>query len=39
MNGGFEVEKNSRIASPFSVFILTLIGVSLSSRKIREELA
>jgi len=31
----FEVEKNSRIASPFSVFILTLIGVSLSSRKIR----
>jgi lipopolysaccharide export system permease protein len=31
----FKVEKNSRIASPFSVFILTLIGVSLSSRKIR----
>lgn len=31
----FSVEKHSRIATPFSVFILTLIGVSLSSRKIR----
>src|SRR5205814_10313632 len=29
------VEKHSRIASPFSTFILMLIGVSLSSRKIR----
>ncbi len=31
----FLVEKHRRYASPFSVFILTLIGVSLSSRKIR----
>ncbi|MBO7523766.1 MAG: LptF/LptG family permease [Bacteroidales bacterium] len=31
----FLVEKHSRIATPFSVFILTLIGVSLSSRKVR----
>jgi len=31
----FLIEKHRRIASPFSVFILTLIGVSLSSRKIR----
>ncbi|MDR1681409.1 MAG: LptF/LptG family permease [Prevotellaceae bacterium] len=29
------IEKNTRIAVPFSVFILTLIGVSLSSRKVR----
>jgi len=29
------IEKHSRYANPFSVFILTLIGVSLSSRKIR----
>ncbi|MFO7754375.1 MAG: LptF/LptG family permease [Bacteroidales bacterium] len=28
-------EKHKRIASPFSVFILTLIGVSLSSKKVR----
>jgi lipopolysaccharide export system permease protein len=28
-------EKHRRYASPFSFFILTLIGVSLSSRKIR----
>ncbi len=28
-------EKHKRIANPFSVFILTLIGVSLSSRKVR----
>jgi len=31
----FQVEKHGRLATPFSVFILTLIGVSLSSRKIR----
>jgi lipopolysaccharide export system permease protein len=31
----FLIEKHKRIANPFSVFILTLIGVSLSSRKIR----
>jgi lipopolysaccharide export system permease protein len=30
------IEKNRRIAIPFSVFILTLMGVSLSSRKMRE---
>lgn len=29
------IEKYSRIAYPFSAFILTLIGVSLSSRKVR----
>jgi len=29
------IEKHSRYAYPFSVFILTLIGVSLSSRKVR----
>lgn len=29
------IEKYSRIAFPFSTFILTLIGVSLSSRKVR----
>ncbi len=29
------VEKYSRLAYPFSTFILTLIGVSLSSRKVR----
>jgi lipopolysaccharide export system permease protein len=29
------IEKNKRISVPFSVFILTLIGVSLSSRKVR----
>ena len=28
-------EKHQRIANPFSVFILTLIGVSLSSKKVR----
>ena len=32
---GFYVEKYTRIATPFSVFILTLIGVSVSSRKVR----
>lgn len=31
----FLIEKHRRIANPFAVFILTLIGVSLSSRKIR----
>ncbi len=30
-----QIEKNTRIAVPFSAFILTLIGVSLSSRKVR----
>lgn len=29
------IEKYSRLANPFSTFILTLIGVSLSSRKVR----
>ncbi len=31
----YEVEKHKRIASPFSTFILTIIGVSVSSRKLR----
>jgi lipopolysaccharide export system permease protein len=31
----YEVEKYRRIASPFSTFILTIIGVSVSSRKMR----
>lgn len=31
----FEIEKHRRIASPFSAFILSLIGVSLASRKTR----
>lgn len=31
----FLIEKHRRIANPFAVFILTLIGVSLSSRKVR----
>lgn len=31
----FLIEYHRRFASPFAVFILTLIGVSLSSRKIR----
>lgn len=31
----FELEKYRRIATPFSTFILTLIGVSLASRKVR----
>ena len=29
------IEKNSRIAMPFSAFVLTIIAVSLSSRKKR----
>jgi lipopolysaccharide export system permease protein len=31
----FLIEQHRRFASPFAVFILTLIGVSLSSRKVR----
>jgi len=31
----FLIEYHGRFASPFAVFILTLIGVSLSSRKVR----
>lgn len=31
----FEIEKYSRTAGPFSIFILTLIGVSIASRKQR----
>jgi lipopolysaccharide export system permease protein len=31
----YEIEKFSRIAFPFATFILTLIGVSLASRKVR----
>jgi len=31
----YEVEKNTRISSPFATLVLTLIGVTLSSRKIR----
>ena len=31
----FEVERNQRFSYPIATFILTLIGVSLSSRKVR----
>ncbi len=31
----FLIEKHKRIAAPFSAFILSLIGVSLASRKVR----
>lgn len=31
----YEIEKYKRLASPFAIFILTLIGVSVSSRKSR----
>lgn len=31
----YEVEKHKRIAFPFATLVLTLIGVSLSSRKVR----
>ncbi len=31
----YVIEKYQRVASPFSAFILTLIGVSLASRKVR----
>ena len=33
--GIFEVERQKRFSYPLSVFILTVIGVSLSSRKMR----
>lgn len=31
----YQVQKHNRLASPFSIVVLTLIGVALSSRKIR----
>ena len=31
----YEVEKHTRISSPFATLVLTLIGVTLSSRKVR----
>lgn len=31
----FEVEKNRRFSMPFAAFILTIMGVSLASRKVR----
>ena len=31
----WEIEKHKRMATPFSTFILTLIGVGLASRKIK----
>jgi lipopolysaccharide export system permease protein len=31
----YELEKYSRLASPFATFVLTLIGVSIASRKVR----
>ncbi|MDZ7743798.1 MAG: LptF/LptG family permease [Bacteroidota bacterium] len=31
----YEVEKSKRLASPFATLVMTLIGVSLSSRKMR----
>lgn len=31
----FKVEKEKRTAMPFAAFILTIIGVSLASRKVR----
>ena len=31
----YEVEKHSRNALPFSTYILTVIGVAMSSRKVR----
>ncbi|MBN3036189.1 MAG: LptF/LptG family permease [Bacteroidales bacterium] len=31
----YEVEKHKRLADPFSTIVLTIIGVSLSSRKVR----
>ncbi|MFC2097888.1 LptF/LptG family permease, partial [Bacteroidota bacterium] len=31
----YKIEKYRRLSSPFAVFILTLIGVSLSSRKVK----
>jgi lipopolysaccharide export system permease protein len=32
---GWDIEKHKRIASPFSAFILTLIGAGLASRKMK----
>lgn len=32
---GWEIERHKRLASPFSAFILTLIGAGLASRKIK----
>jgi lipopolysaccharide export system permease protein len=34
-NPYYEIERHKRFAGPFAVFILTIIGVSLSSRKVR----
>jgi len=31
----FQIERHKRIAFPFSTFILTFIGVAVSSRKVR----
>jgi lipopolysaccharide export system permease protein len=31
----YEIEKHKRIAMPFATFILTIIGVSIASRKVR----
>ncbi|WP_339736882.1 LptF/LptG family permease [uncultured Sunxiuqinia sp.] len=31
----FEIEKHQRLSGPFSAFILTLMGVSLASRKVK----
>jgi lipopolysaccharide export system permease protein len=31
----YQIEKHKRYAFPFSAFILTLIGVSVSSRKVK----
>jgi lipopolysaccharide export system permease protein len=31
----FEVERYTRVAYPMSTFVLTLIGVAISSRKVR----
>ena len=31
----YEVEKHSRTAYPFATFVLTLIGVSVASKKVR----
>lgn len=36
---GFEVERYRRSADPFSIFILTLIGFSIASRKMRGGMA
>jgi lipopolysaccharide export system permease protein len=31
----YEIEKHKRVSGPFSAFILTIIGVSLASKKIK----